>query len=86
MYPQELEYKHSVENRKFPPNSTGLNFIPILNGNNEVISSLGGRSVVFKVKDINTNNYFALKFFTFEDENRYTRYSEISNYLKNVII
>jgi len=84
MYPTELQYKHSVENKMYPPANGGYNFLPSKNENNEVIFSSGGRAVVFKVNEESTGKATALKFFTVEDQNRFQHYLEISNYLKNI--
>lgn len=84
MYPSELQYKHSVENKMYPPANGGYRFLPSINENNEVIFSSGGRAVVFKVNEESTGKATALKFFTVEDQNRFQHYLEISNYLKNI--
>lgn len=84
MYPSELQYKHSVENKMYPPANGGYRFLPAMNENNEVIFSSGGRAVVFKVNEESTGKATALKFFTVEDQNRFQHYLEISNYLKNI--
>ena len=84
MYPSELQYKHSVENKMYPPTNGGFRFLPSINENNEVIFSSGGRAVVFKVNEESTGKPTALKFFTVEDQNRFQHYLEISNYLKNI--
>jgi len=84
MYPSELQYKHSVENKMYPPSNGGYRFLPSINENNEVILSSGGRAVVFKVNEESTGKPTALKFFTVEDQNRFQHYLEISNYLKNI--
>jgi hypothetical protein len=84
MYPTELQYKHSVENKMYPPANGGYRFLPSKNEYNEVIVSSGARAVVFKVHDENTGKPTALKFFTVEDNNRFQHYLEISNYLKNI--
>ncbi|MHA8103811.1 protein kinase domain-containing protein [Aquirufa nivalisilvae] len=84
MYPSELQYKHSVENKMYPPGNGINRFLPAMNDNNEVIFSSGGRAVVFKVIEEFTGKATALKFFTVEDQNRFQHYLEISNYLKNI--
>jgi serine/threonine protein kinase len=68
----------------YPPANGGYRFIPVMNDNNEVVFSSGGRAVVFKVNEESTGNETALKFFTVEDKNRFQHYIEISNYLKNI--
>ena len=84
MYPSELQYKHSVENKMYPPANGGYRFSPAMNDNNEVVFSSGGRAVVFKVNEESTGKATALKFFTVKDQNRFQHYLEISNYLKNI--
>ena len=77
MYPSELQYKHSVENKMYPPANGGYRFSPTMNDNNEVVFSPGGRAVVFKVNEESTGKATALKFFTIEDPNRFQHYLEI---------
>jgi hypothetical protein len=84
MYPFELQYKDSVENKRYPPANGGYRFIPSLNEKNEVISSTGGSAVVFRVSEESTGKPTALKFFTRKDQNRFQHYLEISNYLKSI--
>jgi serine/threonine protein kinase len=83
MYPSELQYKYSVENKMYPPSNGGYRFSPVMN-NNEVVLSSGGRAVVFKVNEDISGKQTALKFFTVEDQNRFQHYIEISNYLKSI--
>ena len=84
MYPSELQYKHSVQNKMYPPSNGGYRFLPEVDRNDEVVFSSGGRAVVFKVIDESTGKETALKFFTSEDQNRFLHYREISNYLKTI--
>jgi hypothetical protein len=84
MYPTELQYRESVENKKFPPNSEDYKLEPILKDNEEVILFSGGRAVVFKVIDLNSNTHRALKFFTLDEEARFKRYTDISVFLSQL--
>jgi hypothetical protein len=82
MYPNKVQYRHSVLNEMFPAaENGGYSFRPVFDGGEPVIST-GGNAIVFKVEDAN-GVAFALKFFTTDLEGRGNRLRAISEFLDN---
>lgn len=60
------------------------NLRPVLNSDNLPIMSSGNFAVVFKMQDISTNKFYALKCFIKEQDNREGAYEKITNELKDI--
>ena len=83
MYPLDIQYKHSVQNKIYPPNNGGYVFTPVME-EDEVVFSAGGKACVFKVKDDGDNKTKALKLFTLDSEDRFHRFKQIAKALQAV--
>ncbi|NQX38837.1 Protein kinase domain-containing protein [Pedobacter steynii] len=81
MYPDNLQYKHSIRNSFFDPAEVGTVFTPVLHEDEPVFES-GNKAIVFKVSDNSTGQYKALKLFAMEEADRFSRFERISSYLK----
>ena len=75
-YPLISEYIEAI--RSAEDNFDKLsNLRPVLDNNGNPIMSSGNFSVVFKMQDIDTGRFFAVKCFTREQDEREERYKEI---------
>ena len=61
-----------------------INLRPVLCGYGLPVMSAGGFAVVFKMQDVETGKFYALKCFTKEQEGRTEAYHQIAEELKNV--
>lgn len=64
--------------------ATLTNLRPVLDHDGNPIMSSGNFAVVFKMQDIESNDYFAVKCFTREQEGRNEAYREIAKDLSNI--
>ena len=82
-YPLISEYVWSIANSQ--DNLEALShLVPVLDCNGEPLHSSGAFAVVFKMKDINTGNCYALKCFTEDQNKREESYEKISEELSHV--
>lgn len=81
-YPLISEYIVSI---KYAEDNfaTLTNLRPVLDDDGNPVMSSGNFAVVFKMQDIKTNEYFAIKCFTREQEGRVEAYKEIAKELSN---
>lgn len=77
-YPLISEYLESIKNAE-DNFATLTNLRPVLDEDGNPIMSNGNFAVVFKMRDIVSNNYYAVKCFTREQEGRKKAYKTISN-------
>ena len=81
-YPLISEYIEAI--RSAEDNFDKLsNLRPVLDNNGNPIMSSGNFAVVFKMQDIDTGRFFAVKCFTREQDEREERYKEIIKELEN---
>jgi hypothetical protein len=81
MYPNRNQYKVSVLNELYPvEDNGGYTFSPV-KVNNELVFASGGNATVFKLVDL-SGNILAVKFFTDEISERFVRYENVSNFLR----
>ena len=82
-YPLISEYVQAIRDSK--DNLDKLSYLePVLDNNDEPLHSSGAFAVVFKMKDINCGNYYALKCFTEDQKGRKESYEKISEELSHV--
>ena len=82
-YPLISEYIEAI--RSAEDNFDKLsNLRPVLDGVGNPVMSSGNFAVVFKMKDIQTNKFYAVKCFTREQEEREERYREIIKVLDEI--
>ena len=82
-YPLISEYIEAI--RSAEDNFDKLsNLRPVLDGDGNPVMSSGNFAVVFKMKDIETNKFYAVKCFTREQEEREERYREIIKVLDEI--
>jgi hypothetical protein len=80
MYPTSPQYRHSIVNKRYPPDNGGHFFTPILE-NEEPKYESGNKAIVFKVTDDKTKKTKALKLFLIDNKERFIQYLEISKFL-----
>lgn len=83
MYPDNIQYKDAVRNSYFDPNTTKYQFTAVLK-EDEPEFQPGNKAIVFKVLDNANGAQKALKFFSYEESERFSRYQHISKYIKGV--
>jgi serine/threonine protein kinase len=82
-YPLISEYVQSIIDSQ--DNLEALSFLePVLDHNGEPLHSSGAFAVVFKMKDINTGKFYALKCFTEDQKNREDSYGKITEELSHI--
>ena len=82
-YPLISEYIEAI--RSAEDNFDKLSYLrPILDNNGDPVMSSGNFAVVFKMKEINTEKFFAVKCFIKEQEGRGERYEKITEELEFV--
>lgn len=82
-YPLITEYIEAIKSAE--DNFEELSYLrPVLDGDGLPVMSAGGFSVVFKMKDVETGKFYAIKCFTKEQKGRAEAYRQISEELKNV--
>lgn len=82
-YPLISEYVQAIRDSK--DNLDKLSYLePVMDNNGEPLHSSGAFAVVFKMKDINSGNYYALKCFTEEQKRRKESYEKITEELSHV--
>lgn len=82
-YPLISEYVQAI--RESQDNLDVLSYLePMYDNNGEPLHSSGAFAVVFKMKDINTGKYYALKCFTEDQKGRRDSYEKITEELENL--
>ena len=82
-YPLITEYIEAIKSAE--DNFEELSYLrPVLDGDGLPVMSAGGFSVVFKMKDVETGKFYAIKCFTKEQKGRAEAYRLISKELKCV--
>ncbi len=82
-YPLISEYIEAIKSAE--DNFEELSYLrPVLGDDGLPVMTSGNFAVVFKVKDMNTGKFYALKCFTKEQEGRAEAYREIAKELKDV--
>ena len=82
-YPLISEYIESIKSAE--DNFEVLNYLmPVLGEDGQPVMTSGNFAVVFKMKDIETGKFYALKCFTKEQEGRGEAYHQIAEELKKV--
>lgn len=82
-YPLISEYTEAILSAEDNFNEL-TNLRPVLDSVGRPVMSSGNFAVVFKMRDIETGKYYALKCFTRDQEGRERAYRQICNELKNI--
>lgn len=82
-YPLISEYTEAILSAEDNFNEL-TNLRPVLDSCGRPIMSSGNFAVVYKMRDIETGKFYAVKCFTREQEGRADAYEKISNYLRDV--
>ncbi len=84
-YPLISEYVEAIKSAE--DNFEELSYLkPVLGDDGLPIMSVGGFSVVFKMKNEQSGKFYAVKCFTKEQEGRAKAYSEIAKELEKVFV
>ena len=83
-YPLISEYTEAILSAEDNFNEL-VNLRPVLDNNGRPIMSSGNFAVVYKMRDIESSKFYAVKCFTREQSGRDDSYTKISEYILSLI-